>query len=249
MRTARCITSRRSACRRSMRSISWSISTRPRSPNGSRSSSLARSASSTRDALRPYLKSAARKAEARFFSLTATRALGDNDTYVVEAGALVDEFPDSTWAAETLNNLASHYIILDDDAAADEVFRELWRRFPGGRYAERAAWKIGWWAYKNGRFVDAAQAFDSGAAAFPRSDNRPAWLYWSGRAHDQTGETALANERYRLEVADYENSYHGRLASKLLDARDATGVKERRPGVPVDHAENITTTPVTGDRK
>ena len=126
----------------------------------------------------------------------------------------MDDFPDSTWAAETLNNLASHYVILDDDAAADGVFRELFRRFPDGRYAERAAWKIGWWAYKSGRFADAAQAFDSGAAAFPRADTRPAWLYWSGRAHDQIGETAVANERYRVEVADYENSYYGRLASK-----------------------------------
>jgi len=178
----------------------------------------------SRDALAPFLKSAARKAEARFFSLTATRALGDNDTYVAEARALVDEFPDSTWAAETLNNLASHYIILDDDAMADEVFGELWRRFPDSRYAERAAWKIGWWAYKNGRFADAAQAFDTGAAAFPRSDNRPAWLYWSGRAHDQTGETALANDRYRLEIADYENSYYGRLASRILESRDEPNV-------------------------
>jgi soluble lytic murein transglycosylase len=173
----------------------------------------------SRDALRPFLKSASRKTEARFFSLTATRALGDNDTYVEEARALVDEFPDSTWAAETLNNLASHYVILDDDATADEVFTELWRRFPQSRYAERAAWKIGWWAYKNGRFADAAQAFDAGAAAFPRADTRPAWLYWSGRAHDQTGETAVANERYRLEVTDYQNSYYGRLAAKILDAR------------------------------
>jgi soluble lytic murein transglycosylase len=173
----------------------------------------------SRDALRPFLKSASRKTEARFFSLTATRALGDTDAYVEEARALVDEFPDSTWAAETLNNLASHYVILDDDAAADEVFRELWRRFPQSRYAERAAWKIGWWAYKNGRFADAAQAFEAGAAAFPRADTRPAWLYWSGRAHDQTGETAVANERYRLEVTDYENSYYGRLAAKILDAR------------------------------
>ena len=191
----------------------------------------------SRDALKPYLKSASRKAEARFFSLTATRALGDDDTYIAVARALVEEFPDSTWAAETLNNLASHYIILDDDAAADEVFRELWRRFPGARYAERAAWKIGWWAYKNGRFADAAQAFDSGAAAFPRSDNRPAWLYWSGRAYDQTGETALANERYRLEVADYENSYYGRVASKLLETRGEPGVADNvtsaaAPGTP-----------------
>jgi soluble lytic murein transglycosylase len=49
---------------------------------------------------------------------------------------------------------------------------------------------------------------------------RPAWLYWSGRAHDQMGETAIANERYRLEVADYENSYYGRLSSKILETRD-----------------------------
>jgi soluble lytic murein transglycosylase len=198
----------------------------------------------SRDALAPFLKSAARKAEARFFSLTATRALGDNDTYVAEARALVDEFQDSTWAAETLNNLASHYVILDDDATADDVFRELWRRFPDSRYAERAAWKIGWWAYKNGRFADAAQAFDSGAAAFPRSDNRPAWLYWSGRAHDQTGETALANERYRLQVADYENSYYGRLASKILESRDEPEVDGATTIAPASGAVEIPTAAV-----
>jgi soluble lytic murein transglycosylase len=196
------------------------------------------------DALGPFLKSASRKAEARFFSLTATRALGDNETYVTEARALVDEFPDSTWAAETLNNLASHYIILDDDAMADTVFRELWQRFPDSRYAERAAWKIGWWAYKNGRFADAAQAFDAGAAAFPRGDNRPAWLYWSGRAHDQTGEPAIANDRYRLEIADYENSYYGRLASKILEARDEPAVGDTAVVAATSGAVEIPTAPI-----
>ena len=189
----------------------------------------------SRDTLSPYLRSASRKAEARFFYMTATRALGDNEAYVEQARALVEEFPDSTWAAEALNNLASHYIILDDDAAADGVFQELVRRFPGSRYAERAAWKIGWWAYKSGRFADAALAFDGGAAAFPRADTRPAWLFWSGRAHDHVGETAIANERYRVEVADYENSYYGRLASKLLDAH----------GEPVV-ADNVTVTSTSG---
>ena len=175
----------------------------------------------SRDAVSPFLTKSSRQAEARFFYLTATRALGDHEAYVAEARALVTDFPDSTWAAETLNNLASHYVILDDDAAADGVFRELFLRFPGSRYAERAALKIGWWAYKNGRFADAAQAFESGAAAFPRADARPSWLYWAGRAHDQLGETEIANERYRLEIADYENSYYGRLASKILEEREA----------------------------
>ena len=198
----------------------------------------------SRDALRPFLKSASRKAEARFFSLTATRALGDADSYVSEARALVDEFPDSTWAAETLNNLASHYLIADDDAMADEVFKELWLRFPQSRYAERAAWKIGWWAYKNGRFADAAQAFDGGAAAFPRADTRPAWLYWSGRAHDQMGEAVVANERYRLEVTDYQNSYYGRLAARMLDSRGEPQAPSTMTITPAATTVQIPTAPV-----
>lgn len=180
----------------------------------------------SRDALTPYLGSVSRKAEARFFYLTATRALGDHSAYVLEARALVDEFPDSSWALETLNNLASHFVIVDDDAAADGVFRELVRRFPDSRYAERAYWKIGWWAYRNGRFADAAEAFDAGSSTFPRADMRPAWLYWSGRAHDQIGEATIANERYRIALADYGNSYYGRLAAKIIEGRTVVPVAD-----------------------
>jgi hypothetical protein len=68
-------------------------------------------------------------------------------------------------------------------------------------------------------FRDAADLFDSAAVTFPRSDYRPSWLYWSARANDQLGDAATANARYRLIVADYQNSYYGRLAMKLLDAR------------------------------
>ena len=195
----------------------------------------------SRDALRPFLEKSSRQAEARFFYLTATRALGDRDTYMTQARDLVNDFPDSTWAAETLNNLATHYVIVDDDAAADGVFRELFRRFPDSRYSERAAWKIGWWAYKNGQFADAAQAFESGAAAFPRADTRPAWLYWAGRAHDQIGEAAIANERYRVEVADYQNSYYGRLAAKILEERNAPPIDDNVTIAPTSARAQIPT--------
>ncbi len=198
----------------------------------------------SRDALSPYLANASRKAEARFFYLTATRGLGDHTAYVLEARALVDEFPDSSWALETLNNLASHYVIVDDDAAADGVFRDLVRRFPESRYAERALWKIGWWAYRNGRFADAAEAFDTGSSTFPRGDTRPAWLYWSGRAHDQIGEAAIANERYGIEIADYGNSYYGRLATKIIEGRAVAPVSDNVTVAPTPAAPPIPTAPV-----
>src|SRR5205085_9182373 len=72
-----------------------------------------------REELQPYLKGASRVGEARFFYLTATRALGDQSTYVDLARKFIADFPDTPWTEETLNNLASHYIITDDDEAAD----------------------------------------------------------------------------------------------------------------------------------
>jgi soluble lytic murein transglycosylase len=173
----------------------------------------------SRDALRPYLRDTPREAEARFFYLTATRALGDTATYLSLARQLVADFPDGSWAEETLNNLASHHITAEEDDQADLVFRELARRFPRGRYADRAAWKIGWTAYKQGNFAETARIFEAAAVAFPRADYRPSWLYWAARSRDQLGERPAGSHLYRVVAADYQHSYYGRLATRLLAER------------------------------
>ena len=139
------------------------------------------------------------------------------DEHIALSRAFVEKFPDSPFAEEVLNNLASAYIIDDQDAEADEVFREILNRYPAGRFAERAAWKAGWWAYRQGQFTDALQYFDRGAAQFPRSDYRPSWLYWSGRAAQQAGDIETGVARLRLTATDYHNSYYGRLAVKRLE--------------------------------
>jgi soluble lytic murein transglycosylase len=188
----------------------------------------------SRDALRPYLRDTPREAEARFFHLTATRALGDTATYVTLARRLVADFPDSSWAEETLNNLASHYITAEDDDEADLVFRELTKRFPRGRYADRAAWKIGWSAYKRDAFAETARVFEAAAAASPRADYRPSWLYWAARSRDQLGQMPAAAGLYRVVAADYLHSYYGRLAARLLAERREAPVK---PIVTVERGE------------
>jgi soluble lytic murein transglycosylase len=172
-----------------------------------------------RTALAPYLASGSRVVEARFFDLSITKALGDDAAYVIQARRFISEFPTSAWTEETLNALATHYIVTDNDAAADAIFRELISRFPRSRYSERAAWKVGWAAYRAGRFVEAATVFDAAAVNAPRADFRPAWLYWSARANDQVENLATANTRYRLAATDYHNSYYGRLALRRLAER------------------------------
>ena len=176
-----------------------------------------------RDALRLWVERASRQGEALYFYAVASRDLGDEVQYFQTIRRVIDQFPSESWAEEALNSLATYYIVQNDDAKADEAFREMYGKYPLGRYADRAAWKIGWWAYKTGRYSDAVRAFESGAAAFPRSDYRPAWLYWSARAHEGLQEPALARARYTLVTTDYLNSYYGRLAVKHFDGDASQG--------------------------
>lgn len=189
----------------------------------------------SRDRLRPYLNRASPdQAEVRFYDLSALLRLGRTRDFVTRARALADRFPTSPWAEAALDALATHYIAEDRDDRAAEVFRELYAKFPAGRRAERAAWKAGWWAYRHGGFADAARVFEAAAVTFPRSDYRPSYLYWSGRARARMGAEALARARLGLTVTDYGSSYYGRLAARELEklGGPADGAASRQPSAP-----------------
>ena len=171
-----------------------------------------------RDAMLPLIGRGPRQAEALYFYALALRKLGDQATYVTTLRRVVAEFPTERWAEEALDNLGTHYILVDDEAQADEVFRELSRNIP--RAAMRSAQReAGWRSYRLGRYADVIPVFESAAASFPRSNYRPAWLYWSGRAYEHLENRVLADDRYLLTAGDYLNSYYGRLAVKQLGGR------------------------------
>jgi soluble lytic murein transglycosylase len=188
--------------------------------------------SNARESLRPFLTSGSRQAEARFFYLMSQRGLRNDAVFEQLVDALQRDFPDSTWAEEALNNLATFYIQQDRDDEGDQVLRAMYARFPRGRYAERAAWKAGWSSYRKGDMSEAVRHFESASASFPRSDYRPAWLYWSGRARAALGDTAGASARYHLTIADYHNTYYGRLAEVMLQKQGASPQPSRLVFVP-----------------
>lgn len=171
------------------------------------------------DGLKPFVESGTRPAEALYFYALAQHELKDNALYHTLMRRVVAEFPGTSWAEDALNSLALVDAHDDEDDAADQESLELFEKFPKGRYTERAAWRIGWRAYRRGQFDESIRIFERAAFNFPRSDFRPAWLYWSGRAHDALNHTELAESRYSIEVIDYLNTYHGRLAFARLNGR------------------------------
>ena len=182
-----------------------------------------------RDGLAPYQENASRKAEARFFTLSALRELGQHDEYIARTRALVMEFPDSSWSDEALNNLGTYYILNNDDEQAAKAFQELYEKFPSSTRAERAAWKYGWYRYKTGDYGETVRVFETAATAFNRSDYRPSYLYWAGRAHGKMGNGPQADDRLRIVRTDYGNSYYGRLAALLLRPSDTTPAADAIP--------------------
>jgi soluble lytic murein transglycosylase len=185
-------------------------------------------ARAARETLRRYLNHAKHGEEAQFALLGATLSAGDTAQYRTMARAFASAFPASPRAEEALNDLAVHLVRADEDAQAADVFRQMVERFPAGKFAERAAWRAGWWAYRHDQYQDTVRIFERAAAAFPRSDYRPAWLYWSARAYDGLGNKEAATERYRLATTDYLNTYYGRLSWKRLEERNEAAV---RPGI------------------
>jgi soluble lytic murein transglycosylase len=202
-----------------------------------------------REGTRPYLERASRKAEARFFFLSALRELGSHDEYIAQTRALVSDFPGDSWSEEALNNLGTHFIVTNQDEAAAQVFAELYEKFPTGSRAERAAWKAGWWSYRKGDYANTVRTFESAASTFPRSDYRPSYLYWAARAHGALGQADNAAARYRIVFQDYGSSYYGRLAkkqvSRMADAEPTTG---RAIAASLQEPPAVAPRPPTADR-
>jgi soluble lytic murein transglycosylase len=160
----------------------------------------------------------ARRAEVELAYLGTLRGLGREAEYVARVPSFVKAHPESPLAESALNDLGTHYILTDRDEAAAKVFTEMYARFPLGQFADRAAWKAGWWAYRTGNYREATRLFESAAIAMRRADYRPSWLYWSARAHLQLGEPEAALTWFRHTIASYRNSYYGREASRAIDA-------------------------------
>ena len=155
--------------------------------------------------------------EARYYYVSTLRESGQADDYEDEVRDFAKSGGDSLYIQRALNELGTYYILKDDDEEAAEVFADYYEQYPQGTFADRAAWRAGWWAYKKGEYDDTIRIFESAAVAMRRADYRPSWLYWAARAHLENGARDKAIAGFRRVIADYRNSYYGRAAIKEIE--------------------------------
>lgn len=155
--------------------------------------------------------------EAGFARLTALRELRRGD-YPAQVARFVSRHGDDPLAETALNDLATAHILDDRDEAAADVFADMYARYPTGAHADRAAWRAGWWAYRQGRVRETIRLFESASTTLRRADYRPSWLYWTARSYERLEQHDTARHWYLRTIADYRNSYYGRMAAQALES-------------------------------
>jgi soluble lytic murein transglycosylase len=123
---------------------------------------------------------------------------------------------DTSAAASALLLLAD--LATDDgrDAAARSAFLELARRYPTSPLAPAARFRAAVAAYAAGQARQAARELDTLRARYPRSSERLAAGYWSGRAWARVGDSTKARERWREVAGRDPLSYYASASRRRL---------------------------------
>ena len=160
----------------------------------------------------PNLAAAAQYQRAR-----AQIALGNTEAGRTTLRAITTAYARDTSAASALLLLAD--LATDDnrDQDARQALTALLKRFPSGRHATNARFRVGLISYIQGDKRAAAAEFDSLVARDSNSTEALAAAYWAGRAYALLGDKTRSKARWRSIIAKEPLSYYAVMAAKRLD--------------------------------
>ena len=136
-------------------------------------------------------------------------------------------------------------LLLDDESGreleAAKLFTKLATPRNAGAIRNESTWRLGWRAYRDGKYPEAVRHFDqlAGYEGDSIAGLRP--RYWRARALEKQGDLAAAKEAFLLLASEYPLTYYGwrsRLReSQADDAGTELSVTDSEQGEPLDPAE------------
>jgi soluble lytic murein transglycosylase len=144
---------------------------------------------------------------------------------------VADRFPGTSWGEEALLDLAHHHAREGRHQQALPYYRRLLTEYPDGRYAERAAWRVGWGDLTEKRPQEAATILEAAARKWPRGSWTPGYLYWAGRARREAGQEDAARALLEETTRRYKHLYHG-LQARIALRQVLEGASSTHPAPP-----------------
>ena len=156
-------------------------------------------------------------AERLYYLAEMARSDNDLDRYQSLTEQLRQAGPASHWLEDGLLLGGNMFLLKKDYDHAIDYYREMVQRFPQGRLAAYAHWKVAWLSLRQNRTDEALKGFEEQIANYPTSQQVPAALYWHARLSEEKGEFASAHEYYSAITQRFRNYYYADLARVRLN--------------------------------
>jgi len=156
------------------------------------------------------------RTDARFLHARALAHLGNVDEAARIYVSIANEFAGTANGAQGLLLAAGVRHDAGHTDQARELYQRLVSRYAGTSQMGLAMMRLAGMAFHEENYAEAARIWEEYRSRYPRGTHALQSLYWSGRAHEEMGDSATAQARFRAVRQAERDSYYALLASEHL---------------------------------
>jgi soluble lytic murein transglycosylase len=162
--------------------------------------------------------------EALYYEAEAYRKGGQLSESAAAVDRLVSKYPDKNLAAAAVYNMAQYLDKRGRAAEAASRYRQIAGTFPRSEYAPEATYALGWKAYSDRRYSEAARILEQHLASYryPASKFMGQAGFWAGKAEERLGNPRRALALYGYVAERYRFGYDGYVAARRVESLRST---------------------------
>jgi soluble lytic murein transglycosylase len=166
------------------------------------------------------LSDAAADAQRLYYLGEYQRRMSRLAAYLETVRRLGELYPNSPWYEDALFSAGNYYLRKRSPDDYARYYRMLYERFPAGKNAALAHWRVAWKHYRAGEHETARRLFQEQATRYPDNPLVAGALYWLGRLAEKRSP-ALAQTYWHKTAQHFPQYFYGTLARQRLTSAPA----------------------------
>jgi len=173
-------------------------------------------------------------AERLYYLAECQRRRSQESEFQATVERLGQRYPASPWQEDALLSAGNYWLLKREESKSESYFRTLSQRFPSGKNAPLAQWRVAWSRYRAGDFDTARKLLEEFVLRYPQNTQVAAALYWLGRLAESgpAANPAVALAYFRTTAERFPQYFYGTLARQKLAERPANRTPAKPRAVP-----------------